>query len=140
MERHSLNSKHRNGSIAELKAAVWYMENGFEVFWPQTPQGAVDFIAMRGQETVRVQVKSPYWFERPSGARYLQATVRKGSSSPYSTYTKEDCDEICLVCDEGVWVIPVECIKEVHTVNLIKGQHERAPRASRRDWSVYKVV
>lgn len=139
MGNDSLNSKHKNGSIAELTAAIWYMTRGYNLFWPQTSQASCDFVAIKGSEIRRVQVKSAYWMARPSGARYLQATTRKGSGATgYKTYTKEDCDELSIVAEEGFWIIPIEDLGGSQSVTLLKDQDERKARKGRVDWSRFK--
>lgn len=141
MGNDALNSKHKNGTLAELKAACWFVENGYEIYWPQMAQSSCDFVAGTKSELIRIQVKSAYWMERPSGARYLQATTRKGcGTNGYDKYTKEDCDLIVVVADEGLWCIPVGELGGSQSVTLLKDQHERKARAGRKDWSQFKRV
>ena len=118
--------KHQNGFLAELKAATYYAEQGYEIYWPAVTQSSCDFIAVREGKIDRVQVKKAYWFTKPTGTSYLQVTTRKGSgNSGYSTYTSNDCDSVCIVFEEQLWIIPVEYLEGIQNIILEKGQDIR---------------
>jgi len=133
--------QHYSGMLAELKVAEHYVENEYDIYWPAMAQSPIDFIACKNSEVLRIQVKKAYWMTRPSGASYLQATTRKGcgDNKQYDHYTKEHCDIVAVVADEGIWAIPVEILGTNKNVIVEKGQQTRKPRAGRTDWSVYKI-
>ena len=119
-----MDSKHKNGTIAELKAALYYEEHGWSVFWPTSSQTPCDFIAVNGKTVLRIQVKSGYEFKRPSGRGYIQSTIRKGSGGN-KRYSNEDCDLIVVVYEDAIWVIPVEDTRNYTTINLQNLQEVR---------------
>ena len=130
-----MDSKHQNGAEAELRAALWYTEQGYTIFWPSATHTPCDFIALNKgtNEIVRVQVKSAYWMTRPTGRSYLMCTTRKGCcSGGYDTYTEDDCDVI-VISDRSkrLWVIPVDALEGAQSVCLDKGQDDRTRRTKR---------
>jgi hypothetical protein len=138
LEFDALN-RHQTGFVAELKAATYYAEQDYEIYWPNLTQSSIDFIALKGREIRRVQVKSAYWIHRKTGASYLQATIRKGCDSNQS-YSKEDCDDICIVGEGRIWIIPVEKVPSLQTVIVEKGQQTRRGDPRNFDPSPYLVV
>ena len=132
--------RHRNGLNAELRAALYYSEQGYDIYWPHTGQGSIDFIINKGVDTQRIQVKKAYITKRPTGTWYLQATIRKGcGSKPFEKYTKKDCDNVVVVSDDGLWIIPIEKLENYgQTINLEKGQEVR--KSYKPTWDKYRVV
>lgn len=51
--------KHR-GAISEIAASAWLLEEGYEVFRNVSSAGPIDIVAIRGAETIRVDVKTAY--------------------------------------------------------------------------------
>ena len=138
MGSNALNSKHKNGTIAELKAALWYEEKGWTVFWPTSTQSPCDFIAACGKINLRIQVKSAYWMKRPSGCTYLQVTIRKGSGG-HKKYTEEDCDLVIVVYEDKLWVFGPEVYNKYTTINLENGQKFRQKSQGVLDATIYRV-
>lgn len=117
-------SRHKSGAIAELKAAQFFLENDYEIFFPTTASTA-DFIAMKGSELIRVQVKSAYYMERP-GSSYVQVTTRRNSGEYVGKlYTKEDYDLLVVVYEDKLWIFPVEDVCHLQSIILEKGQQVR---------------
>lgn len=48
----------RIGALSELKAVCWLMEQGYSVFRNVSPEGAIDIIALRGEEIRHIDVKT----------------------------------------------------------------------------------
>jgi hypothetical protein len=46
------------GALHETLACAWFMSQGYEVFRNVSPHGPVDMIAMRGNEIIKVDVKT----------------------------------------------------------------------------------
>lgn len=136
MARNAL--KHTVGFIAEIKASLYFAENDYEIYWPSFSQSSCDFIITKGSEIQRVQVKSAYWIERPSGLRYLQATTRKGSGTGgYKEYTNEDCDLIAIVHQEELWLLSVQELAGRQSLCLRHGQASQ--RAGTFNAEIYRV-
>jgi hypothetical protein len=135
-------NRHQTGHKSELVAAAWYVENEYEIYCPCFTQSSCDFIAVKNKEIKRVQVKTAYTFSRPSGANYVQATTRKGPAKGNicNFYTKDDCDEIVIVYQQDLWVIPVEHLNGLQSVVLFKDV--KFPRKSSADFKAeqYKVT
>lgn len=53
--------RHKSGTVAELKAATYFAEQGYDVFFPITLNPKADLIVSRGDTTLKVQVKKATW-------------------------------------------------------------------------------
>lgn len=102
---------HLTGVISELKIQQYYTEMGYDVFAPIHNKTRTDFIAIRGKEIIRVQVKTA---QRNMG--YIQVRVEVNEK----LYTKEECDVIAFVFGESIWIAPIEEIEGLKSVNLGK--------------------
>lgn len=49
--------KHR-GSANEMRACLWLLDQGYEVFRNVSQHGDVDIVALKGVETLRIDVKA----------------------------------------------------------------------------------
>lgn len=102
--------RQRTGALAELRAQMYYVENGYEVFTPMSPQSKCDFIVTKGSEVIKVQVKKAT--DNPTRfGTYLQIRLQ-GKPTPYGVrmYTKDDFDELLVVHESGMWRIPSELV------------------------------
>ena len=102
------------GAVSEYRSAAWFSEQGFEIFWTPSGAGPCDFIAIRGSESQRVQVKTAHWCQQ-GGSRYLRGPVqpRKGQ------YKDGDYDLLAIVCpDRRVWIIPYKEVPETYYIYL----------------------
>jgi hypothetical protein len=52
-----MHSKHR-GAHSELTACLWLLEQGYEVFRNISQHGIVDVVAFRGDEILKIDVKT----------------------------------------------------------------------------------
>lgn len=48
------------GAISELKASSFLMENGYSVFRALSPSCFCDIIAIKGKETIKIEVRTGY--------------------------------------------------------------------------------
>lgn len=98
--------RQRIGALAELRAQMYYVENGYEVFTPMSPQSKCDFIVTKGGEVIKVQVKKATDNPTKFGT-YLQVRLQ-GKPTPYGVreYTKDDFDELFITHSAGLWKIP----------------------------------
>lgn len=102
---------HKTGVLNELKAQQLYMEMGFDVFTPIHNQTRADFIAVRFNEVLRVQVKTAQY-----NGPYIQARLDINGIR----YTKDDCDVIVFILDERVWIAPIHEITGMSSICLGK--------------------
>lgn len=103
------------GAISEFRAAIWYMEQGYQIFFPSSDGGVVDFVAYKPGETPRlVQVKTAHWITS-SGHRYLQ--LRIGRTRVIDGVEKREWDpdrvedhydELFVVHENSLWRIKKE--------------------------------
>lgn len=89
---------HKTGAINELRIQLLYSKNGYDVFIPTHPKTRADFIAVKGTEVIRVQVKTAQY-----NGPYIQSRLDIGGVR----YTAEDCDVIVFVLDEWAWIAPI---------------------------------
>lgn len=92
---------HKTGVISELKAQLYFTENGYDVFAPIHNRTRADFVAIKGDKILRVQVKTAQY-----NGEYIQS--RLSSSDNVTTYSQKECDVIVFVLDDNMWVAPIE--------------------------------
>lgn len=115
-----MNDSHKSGVIAELKAQIYYVEEGYEVYSPLMSQSKCDFIACKGSEVIKVQVKKAT--ENPTKfGTYLQIRIQ-GKSTEYGcrTYTKEDFDELIISYKDNLWKLPVDLVLDKKSLTFGK--------------------
>lgn len=89
----------RKGMENELKAQLYFMQKGYDIFAPRMQHTRADFIAVQGQEVLRVQVKTVQ-----ENGDHLQSRLDvKGTR-----YTKEDTDVLFFVYGDRMWLAPIE--------------------------------
>jgi hypothetical protein len=49
---------HHQGAVSELRAAIWLLNQGYEVFRNVSAHGPMDLVAIKGQEILRLDVKT----------------------------------------------------------------------------------
>tara|TARA_Y100001938_G_scaffold68559_2_gene95144 strand:- start:7275 stop:7676 length:402 start_codon:yes stop_codon:yes gene_type:complete len=102
------------GAASEYTAAAVFSGEGWEIFWPPTGSGAVDFVAVRQGESKKVQVKSAHWVDRPP-SRTLRVCIK----TQRRRYTEGDFDCLAAVGPDGrVWVIPYEELPDTAFISL----------------------
>lgn len=112
----------RIGLVAELKAQAYYAELGYEIYTPIMAQSHADLIAVKGSETIKVQVKKAT--ENPTKyGTYLQVRIQ-GRSSVWSGHSREydenSFDELFIVHDLGYWRIPAKLILDKKSLTFGK--------------------
>jgi hypothetical protein len=115
------------GTISELTAMRYYVEQGYSLFLPYDHDTSVDFIAQRGTQMIRVQVKTATT-RRNNGCSYLGAEV--------AGYKPEDFDELFVVDTRNVrmWRIPWATLglkAELITLNRVDSDGRPRPYAKR---------
>lgn len=125
------NICHYKGASNELRAASYYLDLGFQVYFPVCQQGAVDFIVDKGsQGLLKVQVKTATWVKAGNN-KYLQSRTRLTNKyqdiKPIELY-----DIFFVVSDSGLWEIPSSLIKSSNLCLQNTGKN-------RVQWQEFKV-
>jgi hypothetical protein len=102
-------NNHKTGAINELKSQLYYMENDYDVFTPTHGKTRADFIAVKGNKVLRVQVKT---------AQYNMGYIQSRLDIQDTRYTKEDCDIIFFIIEKRMWAIPIEEISGLSSICL----------------------
>lgn len=133
-------SKHKSGAIAELKAAQYFIEHDYEIFFPMSMHSIIDFIALKDNNAIRVQVKSAYYMKRSTGASYIQVTTRRNSSIyGHQCYKKDDYDLLVVLYENRLWIFPCEDVYNFQSIVLDKGQQTRRAGKNNFDASQYEI-
>ena len=107
-----------SGVSSELFVAHKLTELGYEVFLPVMTQSKVDFLVMKNNQVLKVQVKKASW-STTHEFQYLQARIHgKSKRDPSKFYTKDDVDYFAITDNEKVWWIPYEEIGHQTSVCL----------------------
>lgn len=123
---------HQAGSVAELKAATWFVEQGYDVFFPITINPKADFVAVK-DETLKVQVKKATW-SRTGDYEYLQVRlIGKKAGDSQRVYKLQDFDVMVVVSEDKMWYIPVADV--IGKTSLFLDSTNLTPRKSSRNYN-----
>lgn len=107
------------GLAAELRVAAWYVDKGYEIFWPATTQSRCDFVAYHPAEKLfrRVQVKKATW-SKTGNYSYLQCRLE--NRNQYARrYEPGDFHEIAFTDDDNrIWIATFEQVDGLVSVCL----------------------
>ena len=114
-----MDPKHLKGAASEMKAQIWFLENGYQVFLPSVQQGIADFVVYKDDEFSKVQVKTAYTMD---SGDYNYLLVRLGRSQTtrngprtrtYDPNKPDDCFDILFVVYENqLWFVPSDVLPE----------------------------
>jgi hypothetical protein len=92
------------GTISELAALRYYAEQGYSLFLPYDHDTQVDFIALKGTEMIRVQVKTASVYRNTRRGAYRCVQL--------NGYTPDDFDELFVLdpATQRQWRIPWKTI------------------------------
>lgn len=102
---------HKTGAMNELRAQLMYAGMGYDVFTPIHNKTRADFIAVKDEKVLRVQVKTAQY-----NGPYIQSRLDVGGKR----YTQSDCDVLVFILDERVWIAPIEEVSDMTSVCLGK--------------------
>ena len=110
----------KQGDVGELSAMTWLTEQGYDVYLPLGHSPDIDVIALRGAETVRVQVKTTTRFNTN---RWTPMLCTKGGNQSWGGVTKlfspERCDYLFVHVGDGRrWFIPAGAVEGTTAVAL----------------------
>lgn len=128
-----LTPSHLTGGASELKAATYYLELGYQVYFPIVQQGKVDLIIedFTNKTLARVQVKTAYWNVFGSH-EYLQCRTR--TVNKYQTLPIDmNYDILVIIFGDELWVIPASVVT---SSNITLRDRVRG----RVDWDQYKII
>jgi hypothetical protein len=108
-----LEQEHYTGAATEMRAAAFYLKQGYQVYFPVVKQSHVDFVIEKAGRFQRVQVKTATWV-RSGKHSYLQARTRLTNKhqekEPADIY-----DLFVVVHGSNLWEIPAG---EIDSSNL----------------------
>lgn len=109
------------GALSELKASMYFVTQGWVMYYPCSHDTAVDMLGIKGPRVKRIQVKTAYVC-----GNILRANVDHKKEAKYSPDT---VDTMVCIYDNRLWVIPMEDIEEETTLNL--GRTDGSPSKPR---------
>ena len=115
------NTKHRQGTVSQLLAASYLVENGYIVSEPINDFNEYDLVIDNGKLN-RVQVKTIYWDN--SKKRYLISLVtshiRGGGRKPNKKYTNNSFDLLVGIEKEtgAIYQIPIKEVVGRRSITL----------------------
>lgn len=102
-----MNDKSVKGITTEMHCQLFFLEQGYNVYTPVSPDTRIDFIAEIEGTLIRIQVKSSHEvatgieFSTTSSWVNTKEVIQKG-------YTKEEIDFFATYYNGKVYLIPVE--------------------------------
>jgi len=112
--------KHR-GSRSELQGCLYLMNQGYDVFRAVSAHGPVDLVAIRGSETLRIDVKTVLGRRRSPPA---------GGNISYLLVTPDGC-ELIRPLPPARRALPVRSNGRRPTGRYQLGTRQRLPHAAR---------
>jgi hypothetical protein len=117
----NIRPEHFKGASSELEAAKFYLDSGYQVYFPVTQQGPVDLVVDKGR-LLKVQVKTATWVTSGKN-QYLQ--VRTRLTNKYQEKLPVDLYDILFVTSNvGCWEIPSCLIKSSNLSLQNTGRNE----------------
>ena len=114
-----MDPKHLKGAASEMKAQIWFLENGYQVFLPSVQHSIADFVVYKDDEFSKVQVKTAYTMDSGDNNYLLvrlgrsQATRNGPRTRTYDPTKPDDCFDILFVVYENqLWFVPSDVIPE----------------------------
>lgn len=130
--------QHINGVCAELYIASYFVEQGWDIYWPHAAQSKADFVACKDEICKRVQCKKATW-SKTGPYEYLQSRVSSRNKNPNPKYVKEDFDLISFTDREGsIWITEIDNILGMTSVCLGSTNPNYKPQTKYepRNWKV----
>ena len=105
-----MHKTHKRGAVSEYQAATWFSEQGWEVYWSNLGQSAVDFIISRENDVHTIQVKPAIKVPADGETQYLKVNLTHGSGK--GQLYRDNTFHILAACSEDgrIWVIPFDCL------------------------------
>lgn len=109
----SMMGPRQQGDLGELSALTWLTEHGYDVYLPWGHAPDADMVAVRGDDTLRVQVKtSRVW----RGTRWEITLCTRGGNQSWNGIVKrfsaERCDRLFVLAADGRrWFIPAAVVE-----------------------------
>lgn len=100
---------HMTGALNELRVQAYYTKLGWDVFSPIHNKTRSDFLAVKGSQIIRVQVKTAQY-----NNGYIQARLDVNGK----TYTSDECDVVAFILEDKLWIAPVNQIEGYTSINL----------------------
>jgi hypothetical protein len=112
-----IDLRHEAGHIAELYAAYYLANKGFNVLWPLKTQIKYDLAIEKEGKIYKIQVKKATW-SKSGPYEYLQSRTSKGHKGGGFHYEKTDVDYFLFTDNKTVWFVPYEEINGMTSVCL----------------------
>jgi hypothetical protein len=126
-----LHTIHTKGSVSELLVALYFLNQGHQVYFPVVRQGKVDLIVenFKDKTLTKVQVKTASW-NTADGYKYLQCRTR--TTNKFQRIPLDgDYDCLVVVYENEMWVIPSSIVS---SSNITLRDEKNG-----RTWDKYKV-
>jgi Holliday junction resolvase-like predicted endonuclease len=110
----------QQGDLGEAAAQHWLIRQGYTVFAPIGHSPDVDMIAMRGDESFTVQVKTCAARQR---GRWLVSVCTRGGNQSWNKIVKrfgaERCDRLFVLTADGrQWFMPATSVEGTTSILL----------------------
>lgn len=134
--------KHKQGTVSELIASAYFIQNGYVLSKPINDFGEYDLIIDNGKLS-RVQVKTAYWDN--SKKRYLVSLVtshiRGKGRKPNKKYLENSFDLLCAVQKEtnSIYLIPIKQILGRRSITLYPDNKPKSVNNRFEDFEQFKV-
>ena len=115
-----MNSK-QLGNITEVQVMLGFLQLGYNVLTPYGDCERYDFVADVNGKFVKIQVKSSKVSDDGTKFSFNTASTHYSDGKcVHHSYSKEDIDYFATVCNNQVYLIPVEeCSSRLQSLRLV---------------------
>lgn len=107
-----MESKHRNGDIAEAETVSFFVKNGYEISIPFHESIQYDLVIDDSGTLYRIQVKCGYWRDEEKDTRSNKFVVetRRKNSRRTKEYSNDDFDYYVIYDPKrsDLYAVPIE--------------------------------
>lgn len=135
-------NKHQTGTVSELLAASYFVQNGYQVSKPITDFSEYDLVVDNGN-LYRVQTKTIYWDKNKK--RYLISCVTSHIRGNLRRYNKKYCTEsfdlLLAVEPESLatYLIPIEKVAGRRSITVYPKEKPSTVRNRFGDYEQHRV-
>jgi len=106
-----ITNSREQGDIGVAAAHLYYVKNGYSVYFPTTESTPYDLLAVRGGDVLKVQCKTST--SRSSDVSFSVGVATSGGNRSWDKakkfLTRKSCDVVFVWCgNDSIWEIPVE--------------------------------
>jgi hypothetical protein len=104
-------NKDKKGTIGELKAQIYFIDQGYDIYAPVGGKGIIDFLAVKDDEILKIQCKN-VGLNYKHLDRYYEIDLYRKIKDGRIFYKEESFDYFWISTPDGDFLIPSKIVFE----------------------------